>query len=275
MAVTATQGPAEAQSAWIERIVQRYHHPRFIAPDPLQVVRTYDDPADREVIGLVAASLAYGNVKAILGGVAEAQRLMGADPAAWLAEATAAQIRRRFARYRYRVTAGRTLAGLLIGAGAVRAEFGALGTALAFEVGTATADCDVKCGMDQSWLNAVDAWVRRIEAGAGVALDHLLPRPARRSACKRLFLYLRWMVRRDVIDPGGWPLDPARLIAPIDTHMHRVGLALGWTTRRTADLATAIEVTGALRRLDPTDPLRYDFALTRPGIRKELLVYPS
>jgi uncharacterized protein (TIGR02757 family) len=76
------------------------------------------------------------------------------------------------------------------------------------------------------------------------------------------------MVRRDAVDPGGWAGVPTSLlVVPLDTHMHRIGLALGLTRRRGADRETALEVTESLSRLAPEDPVRYDFALTRLGMR--------
>ena len=97
--------------------------------------------------------------------------------------------------------------------------------------------------------------------------DNLLPRPSRGSACKRLFLYLRWMVRSDAVDPGGWTrVSPARLVVPLDTHMGAACRRLGLLTRKATDLRAALETTEAFRRYRPDDPVRYDFALTRPGI---------
>ena len=91
------------------------------------------------------------------------------------------------------------------------------------------------------------------------------------SACKRLFLFLRWMVRCDQVDPGPWKGVPAhRLIIPMDTHMHRISRLLGLTERKQADLKCALEVTRFFRNLVPEDPVKYDFALTRPGIRAPL-----
>ena len=79
------------------------------------------------------------------------------------------------------------------------------------------------------------------------------------------------MVRRDDIDPGGWErIPPSKLIVPLDTHMFRICRAFGFTRRRQADLRSAIEVTGAFRKLAPEDPVRYDFALTRSGILRNL-----
>ena len=100
--------------------------------------------------------------------------------------------------------------------------------------------------------------------------NSLLPLPERGSACKRWNLFLRWMVRKDEVDPGGWDrISPARLIIPLDTHMHRICLSLKLTKRKNADMRTAIEITRSFRKMVPGDPVRYDFALTRLGIRRD------
>ena len=100
--------------------------------------------------------------------------------------------------------------------------------------------------------------------------NFLLPYPARGSACKRLHLYLRWMVREDAVDPGGWEqVDPAVLMVPLDTHMHRLACRMGLSQRRQADARTVQEVTARFRQWAPQDPARYDFALSRLGIRRE------
>ena len=78
------------------------------------------------------------------------------------------------------------------------------------------------------------------------------------------------MVRRDEVDPGGWSSVPvSKLIVPLDTHMHRICLLLNLTKRRQADLRTAVDITHAFRKIAPEDPVRYDFALTRLGIRDD------
>jgi uncharacterized protein (TIGR02757 family) len=100
--------------------------------------------------------------------------------------------------------------------------------------------------------------------------NSLLPLPERGSACKRLHLFLRWMVRKDDVDPGGWhDVSPSKLIVPLDTHMHRICSRLGMTARKQGDLKTAMEITRAFRRLVPEDPVKYDFVLTRLGIRND------
>jgi uncharacterized protein (TIGR02757 family) len=102
------------------------------------------------------------------------------------------------------------------------------------------------------------------------ALRHLVSDPRAGSACKRLFLYARWMVRpADGVDLGLWPIAPSALLIPVDTHIHRISRNLGFTNRRTATWATAEEITSALRELDPDDPVKYDFALCHLGVSRE------
>lgn len=99
----------------------------------------------------------------------------------------------------------------------------------------------------------------------------LLPSPARGSACKRLNLFLRWMVRNDNVDPGGWSkVTPSKLIVPMDVHMGRICRSLKLTHRKQSDMKAALEVTEAFRKIEPDDPVRYDFCLTRLGIRDDL-----
>lgn len=91
------------------------------------------------------------------------------------------------------------------------------------------------------------------------------------SAAKRLMLFLRWMVRNDELDLGLWKsLTPQDLIIPLDTHMMHISAILGLRNRKSADLTTALEITEGFRRINPEDPVKYDFCLTRLGIRPDL-----
>lgn len=252
-----TEQTIETQHDLLERLYRRYHKRSYLGSDPLGMVYGYSQPADREAVGLVAASLAYGNVKAIRAGIAGVLDVLGHEPIQWLKPRTPSAIRKRFGGWRYRVTSGEDLAGLLIGVRSQVADHGSLHAAFVHH-------------LNSDMLEAMARWSADIAHRAGRPLGHLLASPARGSACKRLCLYLRWMVRRDAIDPGGWTgVCPSQLIAPVDVHLHRVALRLGWTTRKQLTLNTALDVTAALRKLRPDDPLRYDFALTRPGILKE------
>ncbi|NNF45093.1 MAG: TIGR02757 family protein [Phycisphaerales bacterium] len=245
---------------WLEGLHRRYHHPRFITPDPLEFVHRYDEPDDREVVGLIASALAYGNVTAMRPAIGRVLDPLGARPAATIAAWTPRRVRRTYAGFRYRFTDADTLGGLLVAARRVRRTRGSLDACLATHA-TPT---------DDDAFAALGGLVDELHAAAGAPLTHLIPHPRGGSACKRLCLWLRWMVRCDAVDPGGWTgVAPSQLVMPLDTHVFQIAQRRGWTRRRTPNGAAALEVTTHLRRLCPRDPLRYDFAITRPGIRRE------
>jgi len=243
-----------------ERLYAKYNRRKFVHPDPLEFLYLYDDPADREVVGLIASSLAYGRVQQILDAVSKVLDRLGPRPAEFLRRCPERVLRRRFDDFRHRFTSGREVAGLLSGIKGLLRRYGDLQR------------CFLS-GMerdDETVLPALEKFVERLHAASRWDSGSLLPHPGRGSACKRLNLYLRWMVRRDEVDPGGWDGVPtARLIVPLDTHMHKICRAIGFTARRSADMRTAIETTMCFRRFAPEDPVRYDFCLTRLGIRAD------
>lgn len=248
-----------ADRACLESLYARYNRREYVSPDPLQFVLAYADPGDREIAGLVASSLAYGRVAMILRNVAFVLERLP-SPARDLRDATRDGLRRRLRGLKHRWTTGAQMAALLWGAREVVRAHGSLG---AFVRGAAGAQ-------DGTILPALCALVRRIVAAGGRGAASLLPDPGNGSACKRLLMYARWMVRRDAVDPGGWDgVDPALLVVPMDTHMHRICRSMRLTRRRTADLRAALEATGRFRLLVPSDPVRYDFPLTRLGIRSD------
>jgi uncharacterized protein (TIGR02757 family) len=98
-------------------------------------------------------------------------------------------------------------------------------------------------------------------------LKYLLASPVRGSACKRLNLFLRWMVRSDDVDTGLWKrIDKAKLIVPVDVHMGRLCRILGFHDRKVISLSTAVKITECFAQIEPADPVKYDFALSRIGI---------
>lgn len=239
-------------AARLEGIYARYTRREYVSPDPLEVLYGYPDVRDREVVGLFAAALAYGQVRSIVASLRRLLPRLGPAPAVFVRDSTPSELVRAASGIRHRWTAPEHLAGLLHGVQRALREAGSLEQLYVEEGG------------------ALDAWARRLRAGSGgVDIDHLLPDPARGSTCKRLHLYLRWMVRCDAVDPGGWrAVAPADLRVPVDVHMHRVARALGFTRRRNPSGRVVEEITAAFRRIRVDDPVRYDFALTRLGIRE-------
>jgi len=243
----------------LESLYSTYNRRCYVHPDPLEFLYDYPDPLDREIIGLIASSLAYGAVMQILGSVS---RVIGRipEPRKYLLNTSRGTLLRTFADFKYRFTTGEEIASLLYGIGRVIRKHGSLQKT--FLAGYSDSDPDVLPGL--SFL------VDEISSEAGSDFYHLLPHPSRKSACKRLNLFMRWMVREDDVDPGGWyTVSPGKLVVPIDVHMFRICSSLGMTCRRQADLRTAIEITESFREISPGDPVRYDFAITRLGIRDE------
>jgi len=245
----------------LESIYRQYNRPEFIAPDPLAPVLEFTDPRDQEVVALVSASLAFGNVKTILASTARVLAILP-DPPRALGAVAESRLRKQLTGFRHRYSTGEEMASMLAGAADALREHGSL--AAAFDV-----DWRASGGVFEEALSRFANRLRRHSAEK----NYLLPDPALGSACKRWMMYLRWMVRRDAVDPGCWQtlgcsLKPAHLLVPVDTHMLRVATALHFTQRQQGSLLTAREITGHFRKVCPRDPVRYDFCLTRLGIRR-------
>lgn len=243
----------------LERLYDFYNSRKWVHPDPLEFLYNYPDEKDREIAGLIASSLAYGRVAQILKSVSIVLEKMGPSPYAFINRSTAVSMQQAFGDFKHRFTTGKDLAVMLEGIKRVIHEHGSLYSC--FLKG-------VKDG-DDSILSPLCLFVKELKTTANGCSTGVLPSPEKGSACKRLNLYLRWMVREDRVDPGGWKgISPSMLIIPLDTHMHRIARQMNMTKRKSADMKTAMEITNEFRKIDPEDPVRYDFALTRLGIRK-------
>jgi len=242
----------------LDRIYTVYHRRRYVDPDPLLFLYDYEALADREIVGLLASALAYGRVAQIMTSVTDLLRRLGPSPADYLDGTPPSRLRRDMAGFVHRFADAEAMTALL---GAIRRVRRA-------HDGLYDCFCDGFDSTGGAILPALTCFVERLHRyGAG---GHLMPDPGKGSACKRLHLFLRWMAREDDVDPGGWDAVPAALlVVPLDVHMHRVGRALGFTRRQTADAITAQEVTAGFRNISPDDPVKYDFSLTRLGIRPD------
>lgn len=243
----------------LDGIYSKYHHRRFVHPDPLEFLYSYQDIRDREVAGLVASSLAYGRVAQILKSTAVILGAMGPSPHDYLMNTGPDRLKQEFRSFKHRFTPGDEVACLLAAARDIIDRWGSLNDAF----------LEGYHEHDSSILDAMLAFSARINRIARNSCCSLMPSHEGGSAFKRLNLYLRWMIRQDEVDPGGWRGIPAsKLLIPLDIHMQRISGMLGLTSRKQADLKTVLEVTGSLKKIDKNDPVRYDFALTRIGINK-------
>lgn len=245
----------------LDSLYHKYNRREFVHPDPLELLYDYDRLEDREIVGLIASTFAYGNVKQILNSVRLVLSKMGPSPRNFVFETSGKKLRATFKGFKHRWHTGEDLAKMLIGVKGALESHGALGNVIAG--GFREGDKDVS--------GALSRLVREITAHSNGMRKNLLPLPESGSACKRLYMYLRWMVRKDAVDPGGWEGIPtSKLLVPLDTHMFRMSRKLGLTKRKQANGKTVEEVTKGFRKICPEDPVRYDFVLTRFGIRKDL-----
>jgi uncharacterized protein (TIGR02757 family) len=251
----------------MDALYRHYDH-RFVDPDPLEFVRRQTTDADREAVGLIASSLAYGNVKQIKRSIARVVDALGDRPARTIDGLDPAEARRLLGRFKHRFNDARDVACLLFFIRQMRAEAGSVegfylrGAPDGPEEALASFS-ERALALDHGGLYGR----RRLPRRAGVRF--FFPSPRSGSACKRLNLYLRWMVRREGVDLGVWKsVDPATLVIPLDAHIYTIARRVGLTRYRSPGWPMAVDITRRLRRLDPRDPVKYDFAFHRMGLWK-------
>ncbi|TWI71241.1 uncharacterized protein (TIGR02757 family) [Desulfobotulus alkaliphilus] len=239
----------------LEAIYDRYTHRAFVHPDPLETLYAFENQRDIEVAALMAAALAYGRVEQILKTLEGFFFLTGPHPAAWLMEMNPSGLETAFRNFRHRFAKGSHMVGFLCGVQSVLHRHGSLRAVFALK--------DRGGDIEEGLQGFVDEILKYAPLDPG----HLLSRPEKGSACKRLHLFLRWMVRKDAVDTGLWEdVGAQRLLVPLDVHMHRMARLAKMTDRTSGDIKTTREITRAFARFAPEDPVRYDFALTRAGI---------
>jgi uncharacterized protein (TIGR02757 family) len=248
--------------ATLDRLYAGFNAPDA-ALDPIQIVRRYGAVPDREIVAFVAAGLAFGRVASVMQSVEAVCRVLGPQPALFVRRFDPARDGRPLLPLVHRWTRGADFVALFWILRRLLDEHGSLEQAVATGIAPgAPVIADALDRLSAAAL-AVDlrpAYGARVPARPGVC--YFFPRPSAGSACKRLNLFLRWMVRHDRVDPGGWTrLAPAQLVVPLDTHTIRVGRCLRLTRRASPGWKMATEITDALRVFDRDDPVRYDFSL--------------
>lgn len=259
---------ARALRPLLERLERDFDKRARLGFDPVELPRRHADPADQEVAGLFAAALAYGRADLFKPQLERVLAEMGPSPARFCEGFARAPRPGAFAGFRYRFNRPEDLAALAAAAGHLRLLHRSLGarfaTLLAEEGGRLR---PALARFARELREAPPA--RALLARRGPrGLAHLLPDAGLAGACKRWHLYLRWMVRGpDEIDLGAWRGVPASaLLVPLDTHVARIARHLGLTRREDMSWRTAEEITEGLRRLDPDDPVRFDFVLCHLGM---------
>ncbi|MFO7885055.1 MAG: TIGR02757 family protein [Desulfobacteraceae bacterium] len=243
----------------LEQIYSIYNKKEYIDPDPLLFLYNYRQKKDREIAALIAACFAYGQVAQIMKTVGSILETLAPSPFDYILNKTEKTIVGDFKGFKYRFAKDHHLTALLLGIKNTLTGFSSL------------EDCF--CSQMTPDRNTVQSGLEALfhHINPNRACGHLMADPCEKSACKRSHLFLRWMVRKDRVDPGGWKMiRPAQLIVPLDTHMYKTGILLGFTERKGQDIKTALDITHGFSKISPEDPVKYDFCLTRFGIRKGL-----
>ena len=244
-------------AAWLQSLAARYNTPDFIADDPVQFPRMFTEPRDIEIVSLVVSTIAWGNRTMICNSARKMLSLMDWKPYDYVAERGYEELPEGNI---HRTFFNRNFRHYLRGLHRVYNKYGSL-EGLAAACGAPASDAP-------AWTLA-DALNRELAAANdGCADSRCLPLNLDKSALKRFNMALRWLVRNDgIVDLGIWTaLTPAQLYIPLDVHVGNTSRALGLLDRKANDRRSVELLTDTLRTLDPTDPVRFDFALFGAGV---------
>ncbi|MEM0128929.1 MAG: DUF2400 family protein [Thermoplasmata archaeon] len=259
----ASSPSADGLAAHLLALHDRFRFERSLAQDPLgEVRRLARTPADRELIGLFASLVAVGQTAAIRRTVRRLVDGASGDVAGFVRDGGRSAHRAAWGGIHHRWIRGDQLVHLADRLAEILPSFGSLEPIVAEGLA------------DGGFAHGIDALARALRgdgggggAPRGYALLFPSPLDPTHSPAKRLTLFLRWMVRTGFPDLGLWRSIPAReLRIPLDQHVHWIAYHTGLTRRRSRTWATVEEITASLRRIDPDDPVRFDFVLCHTGI---------
>jgi uncharacterized protein (TIGR02757 family) len=253
--------PASRLRGALDRLYEAFNHPES-ALDPVQIVRRYPRVDDREIVAFLAAGLAFGRVASVMASIEEVCAVLGPRPAAFVRGFDPARDAAPLRPFVHRWTRGVDVSGVLWVLRDLLVEYGSIERAFASGLESEAPDVERAIEAFSARARAIDLRPVYGRPCRAPGAHYFFSRPSTGAACKRLNLFLRWMVRQDRVDPGGWTrVPPRQLVVPLDTHTIRVGRCLRLTGRASPGWKMAAGITASLRTLDPDDPVRYDFAL--------------
>ncbi len=249
-----------------------YHYKAFdkekISPDPLQFLHLYSDEKDIEVMGFIAAVFAYGNVKQIINTLNKFVEISEGRPYRFITSFSDHKRDERLTGLYHRFYTYKDVINLFLAMERVYADNGSLKNL--FLGYYSDKDENIKkalSGFSHHFINEIQKVTKHGYLSRGAKF--MFPLPELGSACKRKNLFLRWMVRKDELDFGLWSEVPRdKLVIPVDTHVARICTQLNLTKRKNVSWQMAEEITGNLKKFDPLDPVKYDFAICHIGMRK-------
>ncbi len=247
--------PPEALKRELDALADRYEREAFIGDDPISIPHGFESPADREVAGLFAAVLAWGRRNIMLAKLADLMDRMDYAPAQFVRSFSASRDAERLDGFKHRTFTSGDAVSLTLALQAVLQKHGSIEALVAAHLPPASPHIGPA-------LQGLSHTLLTIVPGTPVRLRKHLARPETGSACKRLSMYMRWMVRPGPVDFGLWrSVAPSQLLLPLDVHTGRQARRLGLLSRSYDDWRAALELSAACRAMDPADPCRYDYAL--------------
>ncbi len=261
---------------FLEPVIRQVEEPAYIATDPVAFMHRYDDAEDQNLAGFLSALMAWGRRDIVMAKVGNLLARFDTNPADFIGNLSARD-EQRLDGFRHRTFTDNDVRWLLRALSRILRQDGSFerfwvkchqcdGSGLASPVPDTSSD-----KTDTARLLSLfhERFFDMIPEAPARVRKHLAT-PAKNSSCKRLWLFLRWTLRRDsCVDPGTMSFMPASgLMIPLDVHVARYARLFGLLTRRANDWKAVTELTGRLRLMDASDPARYDYALFGLGIRE-------
>lgn len=246
-----------------------YHHRYFdqtqISPDPLEFPHRFKFEPDIEVSAFLSSVFAYGNIRQIINTLEIVHNHLGESPYDFIINSNPMDFYKLASKLNHRFYSRDDVEALLHTLRRVYKEDGSLKRL--FLLYFLESDTNIKYGLSKFSQNLLETALHFSKPTHG--LKFMFPDPVKGSSCKRMNLFLRWMVRKDDLDFGFWKeIDTSKLIIPVDTHVAKICKQLKLTKRKIADWKMAEEITENLKLFDEKDPVKYDFAICHIGIRK-------
>lgn len=242
----------------LEALYDKYDRPDFIEADPVSVPHRFSQREDREIAGFLAATIAWGNRRSIVRNGCRMMQYMDNAPAAFVRDASERELA-ALGGFAHRTFNGGDFRDFVLAIRALCLRYGGIGSFF-----------ESRYALHKDMTRVLDDFRRAFfRTEHAPRCEKHISSVERGAACKRLNMYLRWMVRRDGrgVDFGLWTSIPmSALYLPLDVHSGDMARALGLLERRPNDWRAVVEATGALSKFDATDPVKYDYALFGAGI---------
>lgn len=243
---------------YLDELVKKYETKDFIKDDPIQFPHRFSQKDDIEIAGFLASIFAYGKRELFIKKLNILFEIMNNSPHNYILNFT--REKRELENFDYRFSIGIDLEQIIL----ILKQLYTSGESL---------ESLFKYGWEQSQniqtmqQIVVDYFYARITLPISNGFFHLLPNPSKNSACKRINMFLRWMVRDGQVDLGVWKFLPkSELLIPLDTHVAKISREINLLERKQNDYNAVIELTNKLKEFSPEDPTKYDFAMFGFGV---------